>query len=275
MDYQNEFKVIDTKEKAYLIGLFYADGCVTTRNAVRISLIDEQLIDDLKILFPFFNKNSYDFSKHNINNQRQYSLSKKSETLHQDFINFGVINNKSQENSELLNLDNIPKEFLSHFIRGYFDGDGSISIPSKRPNLRRVEICSTSLNLMNDFKNVLNEAGINTPIFRKKNLDRNKVLYVLEWVNTQDVLSLREYLYKDNSICLNRKLDLFKSFKPIQKISKNPVCQKCNNFSRKDGKRYQCGKTYQRYYCLNCKFSFQELIILGSNKIGRIDGNVG
>ena len=112
MNYQDEFKIIDTKEKAYLLGLFYADGCVTTRNAVRISLIDEQLIDDLKILFPFFNKNSYDFSKHSKNNKRQYSLSKKNKVLHQDFINCGVINNKSQENSEFLNLDNIPKEFL-------------------------------------------------------------------------------------------------------------------------------------------------------------------
>ena len=268
MDYKNEFHKIDTKEKAYLIGLFYADGCITTRNAVRISLTDEQLIDDIHNLFPFFNKSSYDFSKYNPNCKIQYSLSKRNKQLHQDFYNIGVVNNKSDFNSELLHIPNMPSDLLSHFIRGYFDGDGSISIASARPNLRRAEICSTSLTFMKEVMSTLNSYGINTPIFRKKNLDGNKILYVLEWIKSSDILSLKDFLYRNSSIHLNRKYDLFQSFTPVKKISKNPICSLCSNHLRKDGKRYQNNKTYQRFYCIKCKHSSQFLIEPGSNKIG-------
>ena len=266
MEYKRELEKINTPEKAYLIGLFYADGCLVSNNvkrkntnAVRISLTDQQLIEDLYKLFPFFNKNSYDFSKHNPNCLIQYSLSKKNKLLYQDCFNAGIFPRKSAENSEQLLIPQIEKHLISHFIRGYFDGDGSISISSKRPNLRRVEICTTSLSLITDIIKEFKRNSINVPIFRTKNHDKNKTLYVIEWVKSEDVLKLKEYLYKNSTICLERKFKLFESFKIIKKISNNPLCEKCGKHSRKDGHRYQGEKIHQRYYCADCKFSFQKL----------------
>ena len=64
MEYNREFKIIDTEEKAYFLGLMYADGSISkarrrnstyVKHQVQISLIDEDLIRDLHNLFPFFN----------------------------------------------------------------------------------------------------------------------------------------------------------------------------------------------------------------------------
>jgi intein-encoded DNA endonuclease-like protein len=38
----------------------------------------------------------------------------------------GVYFRKSTENKELLEFPNIEEHLKSHFIRGYFDGDGSV-----------------------------------------------------------------------------------------------------------------------------------------------------
>lgn len=62
MEYTRDFEKIDTAEKAYLIGLFYADGCLVSNtdvkrnntNTVRISITDEQLIEDLYRIISIF-----------------------------------------------------------------------------------------------------------------------------------------------------------------------------------------------------------------------------
>ena len=55
--YNRELQVIDTQEKAYLLGLFYADGNVGINNSqcrIELSIKDKDLIFRLKEIFPFF-----------------------------------------------------------------------------------------------------------------------------------------------------------------------------------------------------------------------------
>lgn len=262
MEYQREFEKIDTIEKAYLIGLFYADGCVVSNtdvknlntNAVRISITDEQLINDLYKIFPFFNKGSFDFSKYNPNCLVQYSLSKKNKQLSEDFYSAGVIPRKSAENSEQLFIPKIEKHLISHFIRGYFDGNGSISIPTARPNLRRVEICSTSKTLIEDIKRVLETNNINCPIYRVRG---NKIpLYILEWVNTKDIIAFKNYIYRKSNFHLERKKKLFDTFEPYTRGEGNPICS-CGGTLMKNGTRQTKYILYNRYKCKKCKKNTQ------------------
>lgn len=232
-------------------------------NTVRISLTDEQLIDDLHKIFPFFNKGSCDFSKYNKNCKIQYSLSKKNKELFNDLYNIGVIPRKSAENSEKLFIPKIKKELISHFMRGYFDGDGSISIPTSRPNLRRVEICTTSYTLIADMITELKNSDINIPIFREKNkgLGKNKILYIIEWVKTSDILNLKNYFYKDCTICLTRKYNLFTTFIPINKTDRNPKCLNCGFNCIRNGTRQTGVNKYIRYKCSQCGLNSQQLIL--------------
>lgn len=248
-----------------LIGCLVSNTSVKrlNSNTVRISLTDEQLINDLHKIFPFFNKSSYDFSKHNKKSKIQYSLTKRNKELYRDLYNAGVIYRKSAENSEKLFIPEIKKELISHFMRGYFDGDGSISIPRSRPNLRRVEICTTSYTLIIDIISELKKSNINVPIFREKNktLGKNKILYVIEWVKTSDVLDLKHYFYKNCTICLKRKYNLFETFKPINKTDQNPKCSSCGFNCIKNGTRQTGINMYIRYKCSKCGLNSQQLIL--------------
>lgn len=254
MKYNNELKLIDTEQKSYLLGLFFADGVITKRNAVKLSLIDKQIIDELYVLFPFFNKGSYDYSIYNLNAKIQYSLSKKSKLLQNDLVFNGVQFRKSTENLNTIKIPKISNDLIPHFIRGYFDGNGSISIASKRPNLRRIEICSTSKTFITDIKTYLELNKIQCPIFREK---QNKTynLFLLEWVNSADVLTIKSFLYSNATIYLTRKKELFDSFRIVDKKENNPKCI-CGELLIKNGKRKLNKGVSIRYKCNNCNKNY-------------------
>jgi len=265
MDYNNEFREIDTEQKAYFLGFMYADGCISMikskksnyiKPQVQISLADEQVINDIHKFFPFFNLQIFDFSKYNKKHSKQFALRKANKLLFEDLQNHGLLERKSGENSSFLRIPILNLNLVSHFIRGYFDGDGSINIAAKRPNLRRVEICSSSKEFLLQIKNTLEYFNISCPIFREK-FNNKSPLYVLEWVNSKDILSLKEFLYKDSTICLMRKKEKFDSFKIIDKKYSNPHCPKClERKTRKSGKRQMKHGLMLRFSCTNCNNKF-------------------
>jgi len=262
MDYNNEFKVIDTEEKAYFLGLFYADGCISLQKRknsnyikpqVQISLTDEQIVQDLHEKFPFFNLDIFDFGRYKSTWSKQYALRKASRPLFDDLANQGMLERKSGENSYKLNIPDIDEDLMSHFIRGFFDGDGSINIASARPHLRRVEICGSSKQFLLQIKSILEQSGVDCPIFREKTKGYKKPLYILEWVNSMDVIEMKNYLYKDATIYLSRKKELFDSFKIIDKKEDNVACIHCNTKScHKQGIRKMKHSSMYRYHCTNC-----------------------
>lgn len=58
--YNNELKNIDSPEKAYLLGLFYSDGCIYSKNCCYYASIvlhedDKYLLKIIVSKFPFLN----------------------------------------------------------------------------------------------------------------------------------------------------------------------------------------------------------------------------
>jgi hypothetical protein len=266
MDYNNEFKVIDTEEKAYFLGLFYADGSISLQKRknsnyvkpqVQISLTDEQLIYDLHKYFPFFNLEVFDFGKYKPTWSKQFALRKANKLLVDDLLDKGVLERKSGENSYKLSIPKIDDSLIHHFVRGFFDGDGSINIASARPHLRRAEICGSSEQFLLQIKSILEQSGVDCPIFRKKTKGYKNPLYILEWVNTMDVFDLRDYLYKNATIYLSRKKELFDSLVFVDKKEDNPECIHCHTKScQKQGIRVMKHGSMYRYHCTNCDKRF-------------------
>jgi len=272
--YNNELQKIDTIEKAYLLGFIYADGCITEKNKnqlhTRISIVDEELILNLHKYFPFFNREEFDFSKYNKNCKKQYGLRKTSKELYNDLYLNGVHPRKSGENKDKVYLPNLDEALMSHFIRGYFDGDGSISIAKNRPNLRRVEICSVSKNLLLQIQKHLRNLGIiNKDVRSKKIAKTSKLqLHVIEWINSENILKLRDYLYKDATVYLERKKKLFDSFKIIRIEDKNPECPYCKTKTciKRASRIMQYGIAY-RFKCKNCNKGFTKKAQVKSDKL--------
>lgn len=265
MNYNGELKEINNEQKAYFLGLMYADGSISInrrktstyiRYQVQISLVDEQIIMELLRIFPFFNLQIFDFGKYKKSWSKQFALRKGSKQLFDDLCDHGLLQRKSGENSKFLKMPKLRKDLISHFIRGYFDGDGSINISTKRPNLRRIEICSSSKDYLLQIKSIFINHNINCPIFREKHNNKSP-LYVLEWVNSKDVITLKNFFYKDATIFLQRKKEKFDSFKPIDIKDNNPMCPNClKKKVNKAGKRMMKHGLMYRYSCTNCNHKF-------------------
>ncbi len=115
------FKTIDTPEKAYFLGLLHADGSIVKRkdtNKVNLSISLHQR--DKKILDRFAKCISLEEDRILPNPQLIGELQYKIGIGVQEFID--PIKDLKTPNI----LDKVPQQLRSHFIRGIFDGDGSI-----------------------------------------------------------------------------------------------------------------------------------------------------
>lgn len=119
------FSDIDTEEKAYILGYIYADGFVGNEkyNNIAITSIDLEILQKIARAMEFTGTiregNQGSFKNSKIANVLNFS----SLNMANDLRDLGLYPNKS------LNIKNIPdikKSLMRHFIRGYFDGDGSI-----------------------------------------------------------------------------------------------------------------------------------------------------
>lgn len=266
MKYNNELKVIDTQEKAYLLGFLYGDGTISTftektgriryLTKISISTDDKDLILQLKKCFPFFNLGKFDYSKYNKNSGKQISLAKSSKELYNDLLLNGVYPRKSYENKNKLRLPNINDSLISHFIRGFFDADGSVYIRAKRKNLISIEFCCVSLEFLININSYLKSININSwNIITKQPKGRGKqIYYILSFIKTSEILKLINFMYKDANIKLERKADKCLNYKPINRIlDRNMNCSQCNsNKIIRNGTR---GNSI-RYKCQNCGKGF-------------------
>ena len=124
--FSNYFSNIDTCEKAYWLGLFFADGTVSSKtNTIALGLKDKEHVEKFKNAIGAINNKISEITDNRFTEPcLMYDFSIRDQQLRQDLINWGCIPNKSY--AEELHIPEIPKEYIWDFIRGYFDGDGSI-----------------------------------------------------------------------------------------------------------------------------------------------------
>lgn len=195
------FNKIDNENKAYWLGFLYADGCVhSNNNEISINITDEDHIIKFKNEIKAFNhKYSITNDKRYKNAKTLYQFSIKDAQLHSDLIKWGCVPNKSL----LLNkIPNIPRDYVSHFIRGYFDGDGSLHY-LKSTNNYRISFVGTK-DFLNDIQKELNtNVSLN-------NSGSGKA-YTLQISGRKQVMRILNYMYKDSneSNRLNRKYSIF------------------------------------------------------------------
>ena len=116
-----------------------------------------------------------------------------------DLINLGVTSNKSQD----LKPINIDTSLLPHFIRGYFDGDGSVYLLNYKSRNR--PLIKAGFNFVGtlDFLKFINQSmPIQSTIKKDK---RTKFTYSLSFDSIKRYFLIRDYLYLNSNVYLNRK----------------------------------------------------------------------
>ncbi len=208
------FNTIEDELKAYWLGFLYADGNVyinhgingNTKGAtVEISLKEE---DDYH-LYNFrsdINGNMpITYRDIKLNNKLYPScrISIGSIKMAKDLINHGCIPNKSL----ILKFPkNLSEELLPHFIRGYIDGDGCVFFNVyEKTSTFAVSLLGT-YNFLNSLKYIL----INNNIKSSEVKSSKSKAFVLYMHGRDNLVKLYNYLYKDASRFLGRKIDKFR-----------------------------------------------------------------
>ena len=109
---------------AYVLGFFVADGSMTKNKRgahfIEFYITDKNLLIKIKKLIGSDNKISVRNRKGNW--KTAYRLQIGSKKIFRDLLLLGMMPKKSKT----LKLPKIPDEYFSHFVRGYFDGDGNV-----------------------------------------------------------------------------------------------------------------------------------------------------
>jgi intein/homing endonuclease len=96
------------------------------------------------------------------------------------------------------------KDLIRHFIRGYFDGDGSITYANKAHTAAKTHIAGSE-SFLKSLQLYL------APELQTQELYFGTNIYVLSYGHN-NAFTLINYLYNNSTIYLNRKLGIFNYF---------------------------------------------------------------
>ena len=185
------------EKSTYWLGFLYADGYVRMKDGksgeLKLKLKDtdkyhiKKFLSDLNCEKPI---------KCGIDKKSKFcSVTVYSNKIVNRLSELGCVNNKTQ----LIRLPVLENDLMNHFIRGYFDGDGSISKIKNRPNSFTVSICSNK----NFNKDIINFLGYGND-YEYENYSVIKINKLM------DIINFRDYIYKNAKTFLERKLIKFK-----------------------------------------------------------------
>lgn len=183
------FSKIDTEEKAYWLGFLYADGCVHSNSyEISVNITDKEHVKKFQKAIEAINhKITITNDKRWENAKTLYQFSIKDKQLHEDLTKWGCIPQKSLKIDK---IPNIPRDFVSHFIRGYFDGDGSLHY-LKGTNNYRISFVGTQSFLMDIQK----ELQTNVSLY----FGSSGKAYNLQISGRKQVERILNYIYQDST----------------------------------------------------------------------------
>lgn len=204
------FKTIDTEFKAYILGFIYADGFIGDNNDIAINLSDK-VIDNYYLLNKL--NEEIDCNKpisHHYNTTKNgesngyWSFRIVNNEIWNDLNKLGIYPRKSLTMSEIPNIDS---KLYNHFIRGYFDGDGSIcSYIDKYDNRERnlLEIIGTEM-----FLNKIQDILVYNCNITKTKLHKSHPTEItrISYKGNKSIIKIRDYLYNNSTIYIKYKHD--------------------------------------------------------------------
>ena len=116
-----------------------------------------------------------------------------------------------------MHVPNIPKNLIRHFIRGYFDGDGTIFMDRK---YYKSNICSICKNFLKELQDILTENNIESRINVEKRSNKIiktpqgkstncKDMYRLYVSKQTEIIKFKDFMYRNSTIYLQRKYNKF------------------------------------------------------------------
>lgn len=226
------FDKIDTEYKAYILGFIYADGCVKNgingrQKSLHISIQEEDgyillpLLKDIRNVDKYLIRNPPSTIKNGWKKQATANFS--SNQICNNLINYGCNIRKS---SVGMTFPTLKDDMINHFIRGFFDGDGSIAVdilknryvrkkdyklkkPFSQKLRKRLFFISTDETFLNVIIDTLtSKLNLTKKVHRRKTIKQN-ITHTISFESLLEVEKIRDYLYDNATFYLKRKKDKF------------------------------------------------------------------
>lgn len=196
---EHYFKQINTEQKAYWIGVLLSDGHLSKGEILMLFMKDLDVIEKFK--------NCIEAEQPiKVDKYGTPGICISSRVQAQYLRDIGFHNRKSWNVDIQKILSHIPQHLTRHFLRGVFDGDGSIKVYNyeylKKPQYH-FGITGTLqvTEFVKDFLNITNsklvKEGPYTYTCRTRDIDKIKEIY--------------NVLYKDATVYMERKYDTFQT----------------------------------------------------------------
>lgn len=198
------FDVIDTEEKAYFLGLLYADGCNDYHIDKGSVLLYLQAEDDY-ILREFCQCLDYDYvlryrRPRKSHHKQQTVLKIHSKIMSARLNELGCVPRKSLI-LEYPNHEQVPESLMHHFVRGYFDGDGSIY---ECNNVIDVKVTSSAI-FCNGLQRYLSRLEIPCSV----ELHPNPKTASVRFTSKESRMLFLRWIYQNANYFLTRKHDKY------------------------------------------------------------------
>ena len=210
----NYFNKIDSEAKAYLLGFILADGCIQQDygcNSIRLN----NSIDDIEI-GELFQKEIFPGNKlcfrQNPGKKDSFYIKGSSKEIIKDLGKFNILPNKTYDINFEFNFKLLPKKFLRHFIRGFFDGDGTFTnfrfefiTTSKNFGYQLIQIIENQFNVSHHFREKQGKNLIEYMFYFNCKKDKT-------YKKKQFIQDLYNWFYKDSTYFLKRKKSKFEMY---------------------------------------------------------------
>ena len=192
-----------TKEMAWTFGLWIADGNIYKKQNI-ISFVSNDY-DMLEIVKSNL-KSEHKISR--CDNAFQLHISNK--IMYGDLLKLGGIPRKSLT----IKFPEIPDEFLSHFIRGEFDGDGGFCVREQNKHKYLESYCTGNIDFLTILIEKIKEnAGIDPPNLYNCGKNCNPKIKQIHY-SGKKAIALGDYIYKESkNLRLERKFKIYDKMK--------------------------------------------------------------
>jgi hypothetical protein len=200
---EHVFDDITDQSSAYHLGLLYADG---HNNQKRGTIALTQNEDDIDVIVRFrdFVRSNQPILFYNDPRQgrrRTALIHLNSRHMSDRLAELGMVHDKTHK----AEFPTISRWVWRHFIRGVFDGDGSISIKNNRRRCATVSFTGTE-SLCTSIGEILkSEAGISDFRMYTRHPERKNNIRMIHISRTDDVLKSLHWMYDDNTVYMKRK----------------------------------------------------------------------
>lgn len=203
----------------YVLGYIVADGCITndrTRKknpfTFNITSVDKDHLLDIKRALGSEYKLS---TKKNGHGGTAYQIQMRNRILCEDLMRLGVVPRKTYR----LQPMKVPEKYFSDFVRGFFDGDGTVYLYKVNgvTQIKAGFVCASRSFLVDFNRHLCKSISIPIKSIHENDTPRKMIRYATAFY-IDDCDKLKQFMYRNRpQLFLKRKRNIFQVWSSVKR----------------------------------------------------------